>query len=58
MLNGEKDDFNCTVSEANQLFELIDSDKKDIIFFNSGHYLPEEHAPEAVNWFVTYLRDN
>ena len=55
MLNGEKDDFNCTVSEANQLFELIDSDKKDIIFFNSGHCLPEEHAQKAVQWFRDYL---
>lgn len=55
MLNGEKDDFNCTVGEANQLFKLISSDRKDIIFYESGHCLPEEHAQEAVNWFLEYL---
>lgn len=55
MLNGKNDNFNCTVEEANQLFQLINSDRKDIIFYNSSHCLPKEHAQEAVKWFLNYL---
>jgi len=55
MLNGEKDDFNCTVGEAKQLFQMINSDRKDIIFYDSGHCLPKEHSQEAVNWLLNTL---
>ena len=55
MLMGNKDDFNCTLEEAKQLYDLIESDSKDLFFYESGHQLPEEHVTKAVEWFFKYL---
>lgn len=56
ILAANKDDFNCTVQEANQLYNLIDGDNKKLIFYNSGHKLPPEHCPVAVDWFKEHLK--
>jgi hypothetical protein len=42
-------DNNCTKQEASQLFDLINSENKDLIFFDCRHKLPEDHAPIAVD---------
>ena len=55
MLMGEKDTGQCPVDEAKQLFELIESDTKDLIFYDSGHKLPKEHAPVAAEWLIKFL---
>ncbi len=56
ILAAENDDFNCTVDEAKQLCNLIEGDNKELIFYDSGHVLPKEHAPVAVNWFIDNLK--
>lgn len=56
ILAANNDDFNCTVEEAEQLYGLIESENKKLIFYNSGHKLPPDHAPAAINWFIDYLK--
>lgn len=55
MLNGENDDRNYSINEAQQLFELIRSNKKDIKFFESGHKLPVEWTKNAAEWITEHL---
>ncbi|WP_343485625.1 alpha/beta fold hydrolase [Allomuricauda sp. d1] len=55
MLNGENDDRNYSTIEAEQLFQLIGSDKKDIKFFESGHKLPGEWTKIAAEWIKEHL---
>ncbi len=56
ILAAKNDDFNCTVEEAEQLFELLDSENKKLIFYDSGHKLPPEHTPVATNWLIDNLK--
>lgn len=41
--------------EAENLFRCINSETKDIIWFDSGHSLPPEWSGKAVSWFKTHL---
>lgn len=56
MLAAKNDDFNCTVEHAEQLFNLVGSKDKKLIFYDSGHKLPKEHAPVATNWLIDNLK--
>ena len=56
MLAARNDDFNCTVEYAKQLFNLVGSKEKKLIFYDSGHKLPKEHAPVATNWLKNNLK--
>jgi cephalosporin-C deacetylase-like acetyl esterase len=56
MLMGRFDSY-CTVEEANQLYKLVGSSKKKIIFYNRGHFLPINYVSDAVQWFKKYLND-
>lgn len=55
MLMGRTDQF-YTVQEGQQLYTLIDSQTKDLIFYDSGHRLPKEYTKKALNWFQTHLK--
>jgi esterase/lipase len=55
MLAAKNDNFNCIVEHAEQLFNLVGSEKKELIFYDSGHKLPPEHAPVAKNWLIDNL---
>lgn len=55
MLAAKKDDFNCTEEEAKILYDLIGENEKEIIFYDSNHKLPKEHAKDASNWFLSHL---
>jgi predicted esterase len=55
ILAAKNDEFNCTVEEAEQLYKLLESDGKNLIFYESGHKLPPEHATVAKNWFLNNL---
>lgn len=55
MLNGKNDDRNYSTAEAQRLFQLIKSDKKDIKFFESGHKLPAEWTKKASEWIIEHL---
>lgn len=56
MLMGNQDKFNYTVEEAKQLYDLIESKHKNIIFYDSGHKMPENYVGKAVEWFKNYLQ--
>ena len=56
ILAAENDDFNCTVEQAHHLFQLIEGENKKIVFYDSKHRLPREHAPVAVDWLVKTLK--
>lgn len=54
MLMGKKD-FYYTVDEAQQVFDLIDSQTKNIMLYDSGHQLPVDYIETAVKWFQEHL---
>ncbi len=56
MLMGKNDDFNYTVEEARALYDLIDGESKEIVFYDSGHRLPEEHTSKALEWFKNHIK--
>lgn len=56
MLMANKDERNYTPKKARQLNDLIGSDAKDLIFFDSGHMLPAEWTTHATEWLVEYSK--
>ncbi len=56
MLNGKEDERNYSIDEANQLFEMIKSENKNIIFFESGHKLPSEWTKKASDWIFSNIK--
>lgn len=56
MLMAKNDERNYTEVSANQLYNLIASPTKNLIFFDSGHMLPEAWTSDATNWIVKYLK--
>lgn len=55
MLMGRKDQV-YTEEQAQQLYELIDSPTKELVFYDSGHRLPPDHTKKALEWFQAYLK--
>lgn len=55
MLMGRTDGF-YSVSDAQQLYDLIPSPRKELVFYDTGHRLPPEYADRAVAWLKNYLR--
>ncbi|WP_073061049.1 dienelactone hydrolase family protein [Fodinibius roseus] len=55
MLMGKNDGQNYTEAQARQLHDLIGSDTKELIFFDSGHMLPAEWTDRAVYWIGKHL---
>ena len=38
-----------------QLYEKINSTTKDLIWYDSGHYMHIDHVDDALNWFKDHL---
>jgi fermentation-respiration switch protein FrsA (DUF1100 family) len=55
MLMGESDEFYST-SEAALLLEMIEGGPKELIFYDSGHRLPEQYVAKAQEWFERHLK--
>ena len=55
MLMG-KDDPWSGVKGSKQMFDLVSSSTKELIFYESGHQLPEEWKEQATNWVKKYLK--
>ena len=55
ILAGKSDPWSG-VHGSQQLFNLVASPKKELIFFDSGHQFPDEWKDEAVNWIKLYLK--
>ncbi|MBK8983160.1 MAG: acetylxylan esterase [Ignavibacteria bacterium] len=53
---GKTDEFNYTTEEARQLFDLISSQTKEIIIYESGHILPDEWTFKTTEWMEKYLK--
>lgn len=56
MLMGRNDNFNYTVEEARALYDLIEADSKEIVFYDCKHRLPAEHASKALEWFMNNFK--
>ena len=56
MLMGNDDGFNYTVDGARALFDLVEGDAKEIVFYGCKHRLPEEHVLKTVEWFKSHLK--
>lgn len=55
MLMGKNDEWNYTKDQARHLYDLIGSDLKELVFFDSGHMLPAEWTEQAANWIDEHL---
>jgi esterase/lipase len=55
ILAARNDRFNCTIQEAVQLYNMINGESKELIFYDSKHRLPPEHATKAVEWLIKNL---
>ena len=54
MLNGTQDPYG-TSDDLRLLHDLVGSSVKRLIFIESGHRLPAEYIPSAVDWFRNHL---
>ena len=54
MMMARKDQF-YTVESAQKMFDSIPGKNKDLRFFESGHSLPPEYAPQVVDWLAETL---
>jgi len=54
MLRANSDEY-CTIEDAQELYELVKSSTKEIVFYDSGHRLPKEYVSKAAEWFNKYL---
>ena len=55
LLMGSKDKY-YTVDEVEQLYDLIDGNNKKLVWYDSGHFMPQKHVIEAAEWFSKYLK--
>lgn len=55
MLMGRNDKGQYTVEEARVLYELIEGESKEIVFYDCKHRLPEEHVSKATEWFKNHI---
>jgi predicted esterase len=56
MLMGKNDERNYSETSATQLYNLIASSTKNLMFFESGHMLPLSWTHEAIKWIEKYLK--
>ena len=57
ILMGRDDPF-TTVSEARELHSLLATKKKDIVFYNAGHQLPDKATDDALSWLTAHLKSH
>lgn len=55
MLVGRTDEW-YTPDEAQQLFDFVPGQTKELVFYDSGHLLPVEYAAKAVQWLEAHLK--
>jgi dienelactone hydrolase len=54
LLEGNKDEI-FHVSQAKEFERLLKSNKKKLILYDSGHFLPKEYLKDAFEWIRLYL---
>ncbi len=55
ILMGRDDPF-TTVSEARYLHSLLATKQKDIVFYDTGHQLPDKATDDALSWLTAHLK--
>jgi len=55
MLMGRTDEGYYSVEDAEQLFAIIASPRKELEIYDAGHRLPAEYAGRAARWLQTHL---
>lgn len=55
MLNGDSCEY-CSVEDARELINSINTPKKELVFYESGHQLPPEYVSKAADWFKEHLK--
>lgn len=55
MLMGRQD-FAYSVTDAQEMYEMITSKTKNLVFYDSGHRLPLEYIKTATEWLTKYLK--
>lgn len=56
MLMGKRDERNYSIDAAQRLYKLIPGNRKDLVFYESGHMLPGEWTSRATEWMKKYLK--
>lgn len=56
MLMGNRDERNYSKADAQHLHDLIISNTKELIFYESGHQVPGEWTKKATHWMEKYLK--
>lgn len=54
MLRANSDEY-CPIEDTQELYELVKSPTKEIVFYDSTHRIPKDYAPKATEWFKKYL---
>ena len=55
MLMGRQDQY-YTVDQAQRLFDIVNGNRKELTFYDSGHELPHEWVGRAAEWLIKYLK--
>lgn len=55
MQMGKSDPF-CNEAQARHLFELIPGNRKELVFYDSGHMISPEHESKAAKWLRDALK--
>jgi predicted esterase len=50
------DDNNILKEDAEQFFGLLESERKELIWYDSGHALPLEYQTRTLEWFEKHLK--
>lgn len=54
MIMGSTDEM-CTPDHANELFAMLETTKKDLIFIDAGHKLPPDWVEHGIGWIRKHL---
>lgn len=55
MLMGKTDNY-YTIPEAETLHQFIKSPIKELVFYDTGHFLPRAWEGKAIDWMNTHLK--
>lgn len=54
MVMGQTDEM-CSAEKAREVFAMLETTTKELVFFDAGHKLPPDYVPIAVGWIVKHL---